>query len=76
MAHLRTSAPRRVVLRGLLNGFGVGVALPFLDCFLNESGTALAAGTPLPARFGTWYWGCGHTPGHAVAERTASGQGI
>ena len=76
MVMLKTAAPRRAVLRGMLNGLGVGVALPFLDCFLNENGTALASGLPLPARFGTWYWGCGHTPGHAVAERTASGQGI
>jgi hypothetical protein len=42
----------------------VTVGLPFLDCFLNENGTALAAtGAPLPTCFGTWFWGCGYTPG-------------
>ena len=57
---------RRAVLRGAMNGAGVVVALPFLDCFLSESGQALASGAPLPVRFGTWFWSMGHTPGHAV----------
>jgi hypothetical protein len=52
-----------VVLRGLFQGATVAVALPFLDCFLNSNGTALAAGAPLPVRFGTWFWGLGVTPG-------------
>jgi hypothetical protein len=68
---------RRAVLRGILNGGAVTLALPFLDCVLNENGTALAAtGKPLPVRFGTWYWGMGHTPGHAIAEKRVSGPGI
>ncbi len=51
---------RRTVLRGMIGSGTVGVALPFLDCFLNENGTALAGtSAPLPVRFGTWYWGCG-----------------
>jgi hypothetical protein len=54
---------RRSVLRGSLNGAGVVVGLPLLDCFLNTNGTALAAdGSPLPANFGTWFWGCGLNP--------------
>ena len=54
---------RRGLLRGMLGGAAVAVALPFLDCFLNENGTALAAtGQALPVRFGTWFWGCGMTP--------------
>ncbi|MFL2769947.1 MAG: DUF1552 domain-containing protein [Rhodospirillaceae bacterium] len=68
---------RRRVLRGLLGGGTVGVTLPFLDCFLNENGTALAAtGAPLPVRFGTWYWGMGHTPGEGIAEKTQTSPGI
>jgi hypothetical protein len=60
----RISARRRTVLRGMLGGGLVTVALPFLDCFLNENGDALAAtGAPLPNRFGTWFWGCGLGPG-------------
>jgi hypothetical protein len=50
---------RRRVLRGMLDGAAVSVALPLLNCFLNDNGTALADGTPLPLRFGTWFWGLG-----------------
>jgi Protein of unknown function (DUF1552) len=50
---------RRRVLRGMLDGGAVAVALPLLDCFLNDNGTALASGAPLPVRFGTWAWGLG-----------------
>jgi hypothetical protein len=67
---------RRTMLRGILAGSTISVGLPFLDCMLNESGTALAAGAPLPLRFGTWYWGCGHTPGHAADDKTATSHGI
>ena len=73
---LKRPAPRREILRGLLGGAAVSVALPFLDCFLDENGQALASGAPIPVRFGTWYWGCGHTPGHDIATRTATGKGI
>lgn len=50
---------RRTVLRGMLGGAAVSVGIPFLECFLNNSGTALAGEAPLPIRFGTWSWGCG-----------------
>src|SRR5690349_6800188 len=55
---------RRRVLHGMLSGGAVAVSIPFLDIYLNENGTALAAtGQPLPARFGTWFWGLGVVPG-------------
>lgn len=50
---------RRRVLRGVLDGAAVSVALPLLNCFLNDNGTALASGAPMPLRFGTWFWGLG-----------------
>ena len=51
---------RRRVLRGILHGSMVSVWLPFLDCFLNTNGNAIAAtDQSLPIRFGTWFWGCG-----------------
>jgi hypothetical protein len=54
---------RRRLLRGTLNGAAVAVSLPFLDVFLNDSGTAMAAtGQALPVRFGTWFWGLGVDP--------------
>lgn len=78
MTVLLPRAPsRRELLRGTLGGAAVTVALPFLDAFLNGNGTALAAtGAPLPVRFATWYWGLGHTPGHAVKQKTQTGPGI
>ena len=57
---------RRSLLRGAVGGLAVGVGLPFLDMFLNNNGTALASGAPLPVRFGTWFWGLGHTPGRGM----------
>ncbi len=50
---------RRKVLQGVLGASTVTVGLPFLDCFLNSNGEALASGAPIPTRFGTWFWGCG-----------------
>ena len=68
---LKTKSARRGVLRAAFNGGAVAVALPFLDCFLNDSGTALAAtGAPLPVRFGTWFWGLGHSLGHGFSDNT------
>lgn len=55
---------RRRVLRGMLGGTAVSVALPFLDCFLNTNGTALAAtGGQLPVVFGSWFQNLGFNPG-------------
>src|ERR1700722_12115811 len=56
---LKKYTARRNILRGMLNGGAVTVALPLLDCFLNGNGEALASGAPIPTRFGTWFWGCG-----------------
>ena len=63
---------RRAVLRGALGGAAITFALPFLDAALNDRGTALASGAPLPLRFGTWFWGLGHTPGRAIAAGAGS----
>jgi len=56
---------RNFLLRGVMRGGAVALALPFLDCFLDTNGTAIAAslgGGRLPVRFGTWFWGCGMIP--------------
>ena len=45
---------RRRVLRGVLGGTALGIALPRLDFMLNDHGDAWAQGTPLPLRFGVW----------------------
>jgi hypothetical protein len=60
---------RRRVLRGMLAGTAVTVALPLLECFLNENGTADAAtGQVLPPCFGTWLFGLGLQPGWRPTE--------
>lgn len=60
---------RRTVLRGAIDGVGVSIALPLLDCLLNTNGTAIAAtGTPLPALFGTWFQNLGLNPGRWVPQ--------
>lgn len=51
---------RRTVLRGMLGGAGVALGLPLLDVMLDERGEALANGSPLPTRFGLWWWGNGN----------------
>ena len=51
--------PRRALLRGLLGGAAVSVGLPLLEIFLNRNGNALASGSPLPRRFGIFFWGNG-----------------
>jgi len=57
-------ASRRRVLKGMLAGSAVTVGLPFLDCFLNENGTAVAAtGQSLPSIYGSWSWSLGLNPG-------------
>ena len=63
---------RRRVLKGMLNGSAVSIALPFLDCLLNENGTALASGAPLPLRFGTWSWGLGMSEAIFVPKKTGA----
>jgi Protein of unknown function (DUF1552) len=64
---------RRTVLKGAFGGAAIGVALPFLDVFLNDNGQALAAtGQRLPVRFGTWIWGCGHIPERWIPTKTGT----
>ena len=53
---------RRFLLRGTCQGALAVMGLPILDCFLDNTGKALAAeGKPLPTRFNTFFWGCGLT---------------
>lgn len=69
---LKRPVSRRAALRGLYRGAAVSVALPFLDCVLDENGMALASGAPLPVRFGTWFWGLGMNPGRSIGPKTGS----
>ena len=66
-----TGIQRRRALKGLLGGGAVTVGLPLLDCFLNNNGTALANGQPMPLRIGTWFWGLGFADNVFLPKRWA-----
>ena len=55
----RFNLNRRTMLRGMLGGAAVALALPPLEAMLNGNGTAYADGAPLPRRFATWFFGNG-----------------
>jgi hypothetical protein len=64
---------RRSLLRGLFQGSAAVMALPFLDCFLDSKGQALAAtGSKIPTRFGTFFWGCGLTKALFLPKSTGA----
>jgi hypothetical protein len=58
----RRTLDRRTLLRGLVAGTAVGVALPTLEIMLSGNGTTYAGGLPMPDRFGVWFWGNGVRP--------------
>jgi hypothetical protein len=55
----RHAIARRTFLRGAAAGIGAAVGLPVLEAMLDRNGEVLADGTPLPVRFGEFYWGNG-----------------
>ncbi|MDC0672932.1 DUF1552 domain-containing protein [Nannocystis radixulma] len=52
----RRPLARRTFLRGAAQAV---IALPLLEAMLDDHGTALAGGAPLPTRFMTWFFGNG-----------------
>lgn len=50
---------RRTLLRGFAYGSAIGIGLPVLETMLDSHGRAFADGTPLPKRFGVFFWGNG-----------------
>ncbi len=68
---------RRRVMHGVLQGSAVTLALPFLDCFLDGNGVALADGTPRRVRFAHWFFGNGFTAGKQWwPDKTGSLKGV
>ncbi|MCA9707803.1 MAG: DUF1552 domain-containing protein, partial [Myxococcales bacterium] len=55
----RFQLSRRTMLRGLVGGSAVALALPPLEAMLDAHGEAWADGTELPRRLVTWCWGNG-----------------
>jgi hypothetical protein len=71
---MSTKLNRRAVLRGTMGAGFVSVGIPFLDCYLNNNGTALAAtGAQLPVVFGTWFQDLGFNPGRWMPKTTGFG---
>jgi hypothetical protein len=64
---------RRKLLRGAAHGIGMAVGLPMLEAMLNGNGTALADGTPIPKRFGEFFWGNGVLPNLWFPSQTGAG---
>ncbi|MEE2789543.1 MAG: DUF1552 domain-containing protein, partial [Myxococcota bacterium] len=59
---------RRTVLKGLLGGGLVSVALPPLEAFFGASSTAFANESSYPTRFGIFSWGNGVHPQYWVPD--------
>jgi hypothetical protein len=53
---------RRAVLRGLVRGTLVSLALPPLEAMFDANGLAYACDGVLPVRFGLFFWGNGNLP--------------
>ncbi len=64
---------RRAVLRGILGGAAMSLALPPLEAMLGVNGDAWADGTDLPTRFGIWFWGNGVRTSQWVPTTTGAG---
>lgn len=60
------------MLRGLLGGAAVSLALPPLEAMMNGSGTAYAGGAAFPKRFGVFFWGNGVLPDRWVPAAEGS----
>jgi hypothetical protein len=73
---------RRTMLRGMLGTGVVTLGLPLLDVMLDNHGEAHADGSPLPVRFGLFWWGNGNVPelwnpiglgaGYELTDQTAA----
>jgi hypothetical protein len=68
----KTWLSRRTMLRGMLKGAAISVALPPLEIFLNSTGTAYADGQVFPKRFGIFFWGNGVVPDQWVPAETGT----
>ncbi|MCB9506281.1 MAG: DUF1552 domain-containing protein [Myxococcales bacterium] len=53
---------RRTVLRGLVGGSAVALALPPLEAFFDINGRVYASNGAFPRRFGLYFWGNGILP--------------
>ena len=72
----RPKIQRRTFLRGLAGSAAVSLGLPLFEAMLDESGSALADGTPLPCRLITFMIGNGVRLDRWVPTSTGSGYAL
>lgn len=68
----RFNLNRRTLLKGLMGGSVVSVALPPLEAFMNVNGTAYAQETGFPDRFCLFSWGNGVHPDLWIPEESGT----
>ncbi|HEX4352164.1 MAG TPA: DUF1552 domain-containing protein [Polyangiales bacterium] len=73
---MKRTIARREVLRGIAYGGAVSVGLPVLEAMLDPHGRALADGTPLPKRFGVFFWGNGVRLDHFTPATNGAGYAL
>ena len=66
----RAPLSRRTLLRGLMRGTAVGIALPALEAM---TGRGVAHAQASPDRFGVWFWGNGVKADRWVPTTTGAG---
>jgi hypothetical protein len=72
----RFSLNRRTLLKGLMGGSIVSVALPPLEACMNVNGTAYAQETGFPDRFCLFSWGNGVHPDLWIPEESGTAWGL
>ena len=65
----RKPIDRRTLLKGILGGAAVTIALPPLEAFLGETRQASASSSSYPTRFGIFSWGNGVHPQHWIPDQ-------
>ena len=63
---------RRTILKGMLGGAAVSIALPPMEAFFGASSTAFANESSYPTRFGIFGWGNGVHPQFWVPDEVGS----
>jgi hypothetical protein len=68
----RFKLSRRTLLRGMLGGAGIALALPPLEAFFDDNGLAYALDGTFPKRFGLFFWGNGIIPERWIPQTTGA----
>ncbi|MDP3277019.1 MAG: DUF1552 domain-containing protein [Deltaproteobacteria bacterium] len=64
---------RRTVLRGVVGGMGVSIALPWLEAMTDRTKRARGDGSAFPKRFGMWFFGNGVLPEQWLPAQEGAG---